>query len=308
LSSFFLLVECCGLTAEQRVVASQKSVAHPPAANHQIEMLPGYPEASGDCGLRIWLPPTSLFAVRSHASDLVLKSNTSQYRMHASARHFSRNLRVLRGELSQQEFSKLLGLNNQVTYHRYENGRLPRPKILSQIAGILGITKEEICSPMPLGKVAEVVKRLNLNTAPRPTDDRYNISVMLAAFHDPEFQRQMLLDSEIHLPDEAYETGRLKVALAYLGGKPPDGFPESITLTRPPTLKATGMLPELLATRKIEAVLLACLAPEHQREDFLNRLAPMHVVAMARAAIRLTYGKSDSERILAAVSYSLNPK
>ena len=66
-----------------------------------------------------------------------------------SLSHLPLNLKALRGGLSQSEFAQFLGIPNQVTYQRYEAGRVPRPLILQQITDRLGITIDELLKPIP---------------------------------------------------------------------------------------------------------------------------------------------------------------
>lgn len=87
-----------------------------------------------------------------NAGNIGITVNTelvmSQYRKTNSFSVFGPNLRALRGESSQAEFAKLLGLANQVTYHRYENGRVPRAEVLQQIADRVGLTVNDLLSPL----------------------------------------------------------------------------------------------------------------------------------------------------------------
>lgn len=58
------------------------------------------------------------------------------------------NLKAIRGEASQADFAKVLGIANQVTYHRYESGRVPKAEILHELSERLGISLEELLSPI----------------------------------------------------------------------------------------------------------------------------------------------------------------
>lgn len=53
---------------------------------------------------------------------------------------FSSRLRALRGDRTQSEFSKFLGIASQQTYQNYERGRVPKPAVLQRIAQQLGVS------------------------------------------------------------------------------------------------------------------------------------------------------------------------
>lgn len=73
------------------------------------------------------------------------------------------NLKAMRGELSQAEFASLIGIPNQVTYHRYESGRVPKAEMLQQIAARLGITVDELLSPMTGDRATSISIRAIVN-------------------------------------------------------------------------------------------------------------------------------------------------
>jgi transcriptional regulator with XRE-family HTH domain len=83
----------------------------------------------------------------------------SQYQKKNSFSVVGPNLRALRGAHSQAEFAKFLGITNQVTYHRYENGRVPKAEVLQKIAERVGITLDELLSPLPQTIIDEFRKR-----------------------------------------------------------------------------------------------------------------------------------------------------
>jgi len=58
--------------------------------------------------------------------------------------NFAAALKNARGDRSQAEFSRLLGLKHQQTYQAYEAGRVPDGETLYQIATKLGITFDEL--------------------------------------------------------------------------------------------------------------------------------------------------------------------
>lgn len=69
------------------------------------------------------------------------------------AKRFGARLRLCRGELSQAEFARILGLPNQATYHRYEAGRIPKLETLCGLARRLGISLDQILGNVPLKSV-----------------------------------------------------------------------------------------------------------------------------------------------------------
>ena len=69
--------------------------------------------------------------------------------------------------MSQAEFAKFLGIPNQVTYHRYENGRVPKAHILQVIATRLGITVDELLAPISNDRAFDIAVH-GITTAPLP--------------------------------------------------------------------------------------------------------------------------------------------
>ena len=64
----------------------------------------------------------------------------SQHKNSQCEKLFSQRLRGLRGERKQVEFQRLLGIKSPVTYHNYENGRIPAAGTLSHIANFCDTT------------------------------------------------------------------------------------------------------------------------------------------------------------------------
>src|SRR6202044_3268177 len=54
-----------------------------------------------------------------------------------------------RGDRSQAEFARFLGILSQATYQRYERGRVPDGMVLHQIATRLGVKMESLLSGEP---------------------------------------------------------------------------------------------------------------------------------------------------------------
>jgi len=67
-------------------------------------------------------------------------------------RFFLERLRLLRGTLNKAEFSRKLGISAQ-TYQHYEDGRIPRSDIISDIAQRCGVTVDWLLGRSPGGEV-----------------------------------------------------------------------------------------------------------------------------------------------------------
>ena len=109
------------------------------------------------------------FAARIIGEPFNTEVVMSQYRNRKSFSAVSANLKILRGARSQVEFSKFLGIANQVTYHRYENGRVPRAPILQQIATRIGISVDELLSPISSERGVEIRSRSETSGATETT-------------------------------------------------------------------------------------------------------------------------------------------
>ena len=86
-----------------------------------------------------------------------------QHQMESFSKSFSESLKRLRGDRSQAEFARFLGIEHQATYQRYEAGRIPDGDVLYQMATRLGITMEDLL----LGK--------KLTSSPVVVESRDNI-------------------------------------------------------------------------------------------------------------------------------------
>lgn len=60
------------------------------------------------------------------------------------SRVFSENLRKLRGNRSQSELAKALGIEHQSSYHRYEAGLIPGGRMLHKMAKVLGVPIDQL--------------------------------------------------------------------------------------------------------------------------------------------------------------------
>ena len=58
---------------------------------------------------------------------------------------FSDRLKALRGDRKKAEFARIIGVSAP-DYQRYENGRMPRADVLSDISARLGMTVDELLS------------------------------------------------------------------------------------------------------------------------------------------------------------------
>jgi transcriptional regulator with XRE-family HTH domain len=64
----------------------------------------------------------------------ITESEMSQYQIGNKSEIFSARLKELRGARKKAEFSRFLGIKNTPTYFRYEDGRIPEPEIVQEIA------------------------------------------------------------------------------------------------------------------------------------------------------------------------------
>lgn len=72
------------------------------------------------------------------------RSIVKQHQNDSVSRNFSEALRRARGDRSQAEFARLLGIPSQQTYQRYEGGLVPGGGVLLRIANKLGVTVDEL--------------------------------------------------------------------------------------------------------------------------------------------------------------------
>lgn len=84
---------------------------------------------------------------------------------------FSKNLRELRGDLSQNDFAKALGIPHQQTYQRYEKGLIPAGDVLFRIAQRAGVSMDQLFTKDGVREVPSLVHhnnfiRENLNAKP----------------------------------------------------------------------------------------------------------------------------------------------
>ena len=89
------------------------------------------------------------------------------------------NLKAIRGGLSQAEFAGFLEIPNQVTYHRYENGRVPKAHVLQQIASRLGISVDELLAPISHERAHEIAV-LSIVNAPLPKSPKEKLTAATA--------------------------------------------------------------------------------------------------------------------------------
>lgn len=82
---------------------------------------------------------------------------------------FGQVLRNFRGNRSQAEFAQMLGIDNQPTYCRYEQGRLPKPIVLKSIASRLGVTVDRL-----IGKVDDFQRQPESRLNFSPIGDKTN--------------------------------------------------------------------------------------------------------------------------------------
>jgi transcriptional regulator with XRE-family HTH domain len=90
---------------------------------------------------------------------------------------FSEALKRLRGEVSQAEFARRLGIEHQATYQRYEAGRIPKAPELHRMATRIGVTVEDLLEGKVEGKEVDVPEE-----ARAEPEKNYGGGLDLAAF------------------------------------------------------------------------------------------------------------------------------
>lgn len=84
----------------------------------------------------------------------------SQHTNDSLSKAFAESLLSARGDRSQAEFARLLGIPSQQTYQRYENGLIPSGKVLHQIAARLGVTIDALLSEGTQAEAETAEKRV----------------------------------------------------------------------------------------------------------------------------------------------------
>lgn len=80
-----------------------------------------------------------------HGGTLNTERNNCQHQMETSSKLLSESLKKARGDRSQAEFARFLGIEHQATYQRYESGeRMPDADVLHQMAMRIGVTMEHL--------------------------------------------------------------------------------------------------------------------------------------------------------------------
>jgi transcriptional regulator with XRE-family HTH domain len=79
----------------------------------------------------------------------------SQHTNNSLSANFSTALATARGNRTQAEFARYLGIPSQQTYQRYENGLIPSGKVLHQISRKLGVTVDSLLVGQPAENVSQ---------------------------------------------------------------------------------------------------------------------------------------------------------
>jgi len=112
------------------------------------------------------------------------------------------NLRAIRGTLSQAAFARLIGIANQVTYFRYENGRLPKPAVLQEAARRLGMDVSELLATIPAKRAIELQEHaLMLCFEPEAHPGQKASAAMRDDFSTPDFQRALFRSPDADLEE-----------------------------------------------------------------------------------------------------------
>lgn len=92
----------------------------------------------------------------SNANLIVKKQANAGTADDELGRVFAENLRKLRGTRSQQELAKVLGIEHQSSYHRYESGQIPSGKMLHRMAKVLGVSMGQLFEPGAVDGVSPI--------------------------------------------------------------------------------------------------------------------------------------------------------
>lgn len=91
-----------------------------------------------------------------------------QHQKSSLARNFAESLRSARGNRSQAEFARYLGIKHQQTYQAYESGRVPDGETLHQISSKLGVTIDALLSGGPQSDLETAGKKVLIEPGETP--------------------------------------------------------------------------------------------------------------------------------------------
>jgi transcriptional regulator with XRE-family HTH domain len=186
---------------------------------------------------------------------------------------FAERLKTARGERSQAEFARFLGIKHQQTYQRYEAGQIPSGDVLHGIAIKLGVTMNELLGELPrsLPGFDKIVSRMPMES--------------------PQQILRELCESElVTVSDEDQEKGFVdfRVRYRWVGGS--RHHPEKVRLTRPASREVQNLFVKLNTDGDRFPLIFACLPEELRAERFLDRLDACSLFSLELVCLELAFG------------------
>jgi transcriptional regulator with XRE-family HTH domain len=219
----------------------------------------------------------------------------SQYQKDKSLPIVSINLKALRGDRSQAEFAAFLQIPNQVTYHRYENGRTPKIAILEKIAFQIGITVDELLNPIPPERLNEIGC-----LTPIVSDGRRVVESFLESLRKAD---------KIRVDSSDFQRGYMDLSLEYRIGNVPKGCPKTLRVKSIGSIEAAKMLPQISSKRgAIIDVFINAIPAKYRNDEFLDQLTATCVSSMACVAMLLSFGLAEGREILTSLGYYFSDK
>lgn len=208
----------------------------------------------------------------------------------------------MRGAVSQAQFANLLGITNQVTYHRYESGRVPKAEILQRIANRFGITVDALLSPLHEARAGEIRDTLMSGRVPSASKE-----FKLPADREAEFAREARA-VRIAVSAKDRERGSVKTRCFDLGDeKIAMKYPQEIELVRLGLRHAGKLLEsavdEFDEARFIIAGLKGDFDDDDHKERFVRQLSPYSTFAILKAIIDLTFGPARGRDALKSLGF-----
>ena len=120
------------------------------------------------------------------------------------AKNFAESLRSARGNRSQAEFARYLGIKHQQTYQAYESGRVPDGETLHQISLKLGVTIDALLSDRTQEEAEAAGKKVILSPNETPwgreleENTQMTIAIGLLCRHLTSIQSLKIIQDIIH--------------------------------------------------------------------------------------------------------------
>ncbi len=234
----------------------------------------------------------------------------------------SSNLKAIRGSRSQADFARFLGVPTQVTYHRYENGRIPKPAILSRIAQKLGASVDELLKPLPIDRFREIMcstmarsvgvpletlvltehgflaKGETISYGP-PKQDKPTIWVEFlggrAAGLTPLDDISKICPDLLTISLADQERGFVDFSLTYRWAFHQEAMPPLVRLTRPSAREIQRLVLSFGYGNDLSRVVSACLPAgflaRFEGDEFFNMLEICSFFSLERACFELIFGE-----------------